>query len=250
MDRRNFLKTTGSLVSATAFSGGAIRYRIYSQFGLGVIAVAKICFLTGLTFWLGNLAVLGSGMAYRPDAPARILQLPPGTVRIIGIAVTMLGVILVAGGEKAPDQNDAEAVRRSGKGIVWAFCAAVGFGVLFWLLGIRTVPRTGPFAAVWLIRLTGFTITLAILYFGKYPIRKPLGSVTWQLAGMGVMDTSAFVLNNRGLQLEQISIVSVLASLYGAVTVALAAIFLREHVSKWQWAGIIAIFTGIYLISK
>jgi hypothetical protein len=76
----------GHNIGATAFSGGAIRYRIYSQFGLGVIDVAKICFLTGLTFWLGNLAVLGSGMAYRPDGPARILQLPPGTVRVIGIA--------------------------------------------------------------------------------------------------------------------------------------------------------------------
>jgi uncharacterized membrane protein YbhN (UPF0104 family) len=76
----------GHNIGATAFSGGAIRYRIYSQFGLGVIDVAKICFLTGLTFWLGNLAVLGSGMAYRPDGPARIMQLPPGTVRVIGIA--------------------------------------------------------------------------------------------------------------------------------------------------------------------
>ncbi len=76
----------GHNIGATAFSGGAIRYRIYSQFGLGVIDVAKICFLTGLTFWLGNLAVLGSGMAHRPDGPARILQLPPGTVRVIGIA--------------------------------------------------------------------------------------------------------------------------------------------------------------------
>jgi glycosyltransferase 2 family protein len=80
----------GHNIGATAFSGGAIRYRIYSQFGLGVIDVAKICFLTGLTFWLGNLAVLGSGMAYRPDAPARILQLPPATVRVIGVAALIL----------------------------------------------------------------------------------------------------------------------------------------------------------------
>jgi drug/metabolite transporter (DMT)-like permease len=34
------------------------------------------------------------------------------------------------------------------------------------------------------------------------------------------------------------------------VTVALAAIFLREHVSRQQWAGIVSIFVGIYLISR
>jgi drug/metabolite transporter (DMT)-like permease len=45
-------------------------------------------------------------------------------------------------------------------------------------------------------------------------------------------------------------VVSVLASLYGAVTVALAAIFLRERISRWQWFGIISIFAGICLISS
>jgi drug/metabolite transporter (DMT)-like permease len=34
------------------------------------------------------------------------------------------------------------------------------------------------------------------------------------------------------------------------LTVALAAIFLREHVSRWQWLGIISIFAGIFLISR
>jgi len=42
----------------------------------------------------------------------------------------------------------------------------------------------------------------------------------------------------------------VLGSLYGAVTVGLAAIFLREHISRFQWLGIVAIFAGIYLIGQ
>jgi drug/metabolite transporter (DMT)-like permease len=66
---------------------------------------------------------------------------------------------------------------------------------------------------------------------------------------MGLLDTSAFVLSNRGMQMEQVAIVSVLGSLYGAVTVGLASIFLKEHVAKWQWAGIVTIFLGIFLIS-
>ncbi len=50
--------------------------------------------------------------------------------------------------------------------------------------------------------------------------------------GIGVLDTSAYVFNNFGMKLEQISVVSVLASLYGAVTVALAALILKERVSR------------------
>jgi drug/metabolite transporter (DMT)-like permease len=52
------------------------------------------------------------------------------------------------------------------------------------------------------------------------------------------------------MQHEQVSVVSVLASLYGAVTVALAAILLREHISRLQWLGVTAIFAGVVLISR
>jgi len=44
--------------------------------------------------------------------------------------------------------------------------------------------------------------------------------------------------------------VSALASLYGAVTVALAATILGEKVSRMQWTGIVAVLTGIILISR
>jgi glycosyltransferase 2 family protein len=92
----------GHNIGATAVSGGAIRYRIYSQFGLGIIDVTKVCFLTGLTFWLGNLAVLGSGMALRPDVPGRIFQLPHGAMRAIGITGLLLLCIYLAWASRRP----------------------------------------------------------------------------------------------------------------------------------------------------
>src|SRR6201986_4663801 len=75
----------GHNIGATVFTGGAIRFRIYSDYGLNAIDVAKICFLSGLTFWLGNLFVLGIGMAYRPDAAAAMDLLPEAMNRLIGI---------------------------------------------------------------------------------------------------------------------------------------------------------------------
>ena len=169
--------------------------------------------------------------------------------RAIGIACTMLGVLLVAGGEKPPDENDAEAVRRSGKGISWALSSAVGFGVLFWLLGTHVIPRVGAPQTVWMIRLTCTAVVTAVILLARQPIGLPRNTRSISL-GMGAGDTSAFVLSNRAMQIEQVAVISVLGSLYGAVTVALAAIVLREHVSRWQWAGIAAIFFGIYLMSQ
>jgi uncharacterized membrane protein YbhN (UPF0104 family) len=53
-----------------------VRYRIYSGWGLSVIEVTKICFVAGLTFWLGNVTVLGLGILYTPEAAQAIDQLP------------------------------------------------------------------------------------------------------------------------------------------------------------------------------
>ena len=55
-------------IGAVALVSPVIRYRIYSVSGLGAIDVANICFLTGLTFWLGNLTAFGFSVLLRPDA--------------------------------------------------------------------------------------------------------------------------------------------------------------------------------------
>ena len=68
--------SVGHNVGASVFTGGAVRYRIYSAWGLDAIEVAKICFIAGLTFWLGNITVLGFGFAYHPQAASDIDQLP------------------------------------------------------------------------------------------------------------------------------------------------------------------------------
>ncbi len=75
----------GHNLGATVFTGGAIRFRIYSAYGLNLIDVAKIAFVTGLTFWLGNAFVLGLGMAVAPDAASALDQLPPWVNRAIGL---------------------------------------------------------------------------------------------------------------------------------------------------------------------
>ncbi len=98
--------------------------------------------------------------------------------------------------------------------------------------------------------MTGSFASLSVLLFSRLPVFKSLGPSNWQPTLMGLLDTGAFALSNRGMQMEQISVVTVLSSLYGAVTVMLAAIFLRERVALLQWFGIVAIFAGIVLIGR
>jgi len=249
---------------------GTLRTMLYMQFtgfvlltiflpwlgGWGHLA-GTLNFFATLTlyrsFEIGKLAVVAPISASYPVLTV-LLSLLSGehlrSTRAIGIACTLLGVVLVAGGEKAPDADDEEGLQRSGKGIGLALCSAIGFGFLFWLLGTRIVPATGATQTVWLIRLTSSLLTAILILAARKSIQPLTDRVAGWILGMGLTDTGAFIMNNFGMQIEQVAVVSVLASLYGAVTVGLAAIFLREHVSRWQWLGIIAIFAGIFLISR
>lgn len=208
------------------------------------------------SFETGKLAVVAPISASYPVL-TMALALTSGekltAARIAGIGLAIVGVIFVAEGEAADENSSADKKSREGErsgGVLWALLAALGFGFLFWVLGIRVVPRTGPYAAVWMIRLTSMLATCAVLIATRRKAKFPSGRLGWQVLGMGVLDTGAFVMNNRGLQLEQVSVVTVLSSLYGAVTVGLAAAVLHERLRWRQWAGIVAIFAGIYLISR
>lgn len=75
----------GHNLGASVFTGGAVRYRIYSAYGLTAVDVAKICFVAGLTFWLGNATVLGLGIAYEPEAASAINQAPAWLNRVLAL---------------------------------------------------------------------------------------------------------------------------------------------------------------------
>src|SRR5262245_25152424 len=94
----------GHNIGATVFTGGAIRYRIYSAWGLSVVDVAKMAFVTGLTFWLGNFFVLGSCLAVRPGVASAINLLPPEVNRAIGLVMLLLIAAYVTWVVRSPRQ--------------------------------------------------------------------------------------------------------------------------------------------------
>src|SRR6266852_4625816 len=131
-------------------------------------------------FEIGKMAVVAPLSASYPALTLLLSWLTGerlSAVRIAGIFCTLIGVVVVAGGEKTPDENDAAAVQRSGKGIGWAVFASVGFAVLFWLLGIRIIPRVGAVQTVWMIRLTSMLLTAGVIIIAKQPMRLPRGEV-------------------------------------------------------------------------
>ena len=79
-------------VGAVSLVSPVIRYRIYSWNGLGVVDVANICFLTGLTFWLGNLTALALSLLAEPGAISHLDYITPPVTRLLAVAL-LLGIV-------------------------------------------------------------------------------------------------------------------------------------------------------------
>ncbi|HXN98230.1 MAG TPA: DMT family transporter [Candidatus Acidoferrales bacterium] len=209
------------------------------------------------SFEIGVMSIVGPVSSSYP-ALTVALSLASGerihALRGIGMAVTFTGVILAAMSfaSKANDashSNGASVSAYLSRGVGWAILAAVGFGFMFWFLGFHVVPLVGDAVSVWVMRLTALVSLAVFALPARQNIRPPHGGVWWMLAAVGLMDTAAFVANNAGLHIGPVSVVSVLASLYGAVTVLLSWIFLRERLERSQWLGIVLIFIGVVCVS-
>jgi drug/metabolite transporter (DMT)-like permease len=209
------------------------------------------------SFEIGTMSIVAPISASYP-ALTMLLSATSGErltpARMAGCLLILLGVLVVARGAGARDDASSGAGpgQRENRnlGVGWALFASIGFGVMFWILGIRAVPLLGSAQTVWIIRLTSVVLTAATIAILRQPVAPPKEGAKGWVLGIGILDTGAYVLNNYGIQHEQLSVMSVLASLYGAVTVGLAAVILGERVSRMRWLGILTIFVGIALVSR
>jgi drug/metabolite transporter (DMT)-like permease len=210
------------------------------------------------SFEIGKMSVVAPISASYPALTTLLVVLTGERLtlpRLTGLLLILLGVTIVARGEENPrsaasDANRPSSAQHRGEAAGWAFLAALEFGLMFWILGVRAVPLLGSAQAVWVIRLTSVALTTLVMLALRQPRRRPREGARWTVVGMGFLDTGAYVLNNYGMRLEQVSVITVLSSLYGAVTVGFAATILGEKISRKQWMGIAGIFTGIVFISR
>ena len=78
--------TIGHSLGAATLTCGLVRFRVYSFWQMNLTHIAKIALFTGMTYWLGNIVVLGGAAAYAPQALTAIDHLPAWLNRLSGFA--------------------------------------------------------------------------------------------------------------------------------------------------------------------
>jgi phosphatidylglycerol lysyltransferase len=88
-----------------AFTGGALRLRLWSAWGLSTMEIARAVTFAGSTFAFGVLTLVGAVGLFEPSASLARLHLPVVPVRVLALAclavsVAYVGISLIAAGRE------------------------------------------------------------------------------------------------------------------------------------------------------
>ncbi len=169
-------------VGAVALIAPVIRYRIYSCNGVSIFEVANISFLTGLTFWLGNLTALGLSLLGEADAISLIDYLPPAINRLLATAL-LLGVLAFT---------------------VWTWLKPRAFGTPNWLVRLPSGPMVLLQIAIGIVDLGAAALAMYVLIpagtdvgifrlIAVFIAATLLGFASHAPAGIGVFDAAILI---------------------------------------------------------
>jgi drug/metabolite transporter (DMT)-like permease len=164
----------------------------------------------------------------------------PSVVQAVGAMLGVAGGVLASGPEVRS--------RASAWPVVLALLAGVAFGLVLVFLSQASEGDGSPLLALVGMRLTSVGTLLVVA-----TVLRSIGGVTPRdlpvLALVGMLDGAANLAYAVATTMGLLALVSVLASLYPAVTVVLARLVHHERMSRVQDAGIGAAILGVLLVA-
>lgn len=159
----------------------------------------------------------------------------------LAVSAIVLGITIVTLAARSDGPEGYAA--RPAVALGWAALSALGFAATF-ALGQEAVRQGSELPVALVGRIVALAVVLGLLaLYGGFSGTRP-GQV-WLLCLMGAFDALALGLVTASGGLAQAEYASIASSLFGVLTVLLAAWFLKESVRPVQWLGIAAVFGGI-----
>ncbi|WP_260736702.1 EamA family transporter [Tunturiibacter lichenicola] len=233
--------------------GDAFPHGAALAWGLVAGATAGIslaCFYIALSRGAMGASAALSGLlaAAIPAAFSAQAEGSPGLLRLIGFVVAGAAIWLIAAGE------NAEA-KPADRGTFWlAVIGGVGFGIYFTALKLAAA-KTGviwPLATCRMGSLTVCSLMLVGMSFrakaGGVQARVTRPVVLWALA-TALLDTSGNLLYIAATRAGRLDVAAVLASLYPASTILLAAWTLSERPTRRQGLGMAVAAVAVVMIT-
>jgi drug/metabolite transporter (DMT)-like permease len=223
-----------SAMTATAFGVSVLYGLAYAVAGGALYKAFSLAPVRLVSPVIGAYPMLSLLIAAAQGQPVTLTDWLAVTAIVAGIAI-----VASAARDDAPEGYAAAPVVALG----WAALSAVGFAATF-ALGQEATRQGAELPAMLIGRVVALVAILALAGLRRSRVRPPSGQV-WLLGLMGAFDAVALGLVTAAGSLPRAEYASVTASLFGVLTVVLAAWLLKERVRQMQWLGIATVFTGI-----
>ncbi|MCE8525208.1 DMT family transporter [Ruegeria pomeroyi] len=164
---------------------------------------------------------------------------PVGADQVLAVLVIVGAVGVVAG--LSGDSDDPAPPK--GPTIALSLIAAIGFAATF-KLGQLAATLDGELNATLLARVTALVLLLALIVIRRQTLRVGAAALL-PLVVMGLLDGVALLAVISAGVLDHPQLAAVASSMFGLITIVLAWAFLRESMSRPQWAGCLAAFLAI-----
>jgi drug/metabolite transporter (DMT)-like permease len=170
----------------------------------------------------------------------------PVALAWVGIAAALPGIWLVSREPVPDEQPDSEGRSGTAAGVVDGLLAGLGFGVLFAALG--QIPDS---AGLWPLALTQLLSVPAVIVIAGLVRERwlPRHRAAWHAMWCGLLSTIATATFLLATQRGFLTISGVLASLYPAFTILLAAVVLKEHIHRTQGIGLVLCGGAVALVA-
>jgi drug/metabolite transporter (DMT)-like permease len=165
----------------------------------------------------------------------------------LAIAAVSAGVALVSQSGGRMEKAGAVAPGKLKSVLLLAFAASLAFAISL-TSGQAAVPIFGDAQAAWLARIFGLA-TIGAFYLRPSPRWEAPGKWLPVLGLMGALDVTALMTIIAAGNLPDPALATVTSSGFGAVTVLLAWIILRERIAPVQLAGIALILGGVAMLA-
>ncbi len=208
------------------------------------------CFYIALSRGAMGASAAMSGLlaAAIPAAVSVYAEGWPGTIRMVGFALAGVAIWMIAAGPNAEAQK-AEA------GTVWlALVAGVGFGIYF--LALKYAGSAGVVWPMATARMGSLSVCSLLLLGVTRLAKKPevTAATMTRAAGLwcastAAMDTSGNLLFLAATRAGRLDVAAVLASLYPATTILLAAWTLHERPTRRQGLGMLVAGAAVVMIT-
>ena len=227
-----------------AFPHGAPLH--WGLFAGAMAGIALACFYVALSRGAMGASAALSGLlaAAIPAAVSAWQEGSPGILHLAGFLVAGAAIWLIAAGEN-PEAKPAD------RGTVWlALAGGVGFGIYFVALKFaETAGIIWPMATARMGSLTVCSLLLAGMSLRRSRrARLTRIAAIWAM-GAVVMDTSGNLLFIAATRAGRLDVAAVLASLYPASTILLAAWTLHERPTRRQAAGMAVAVAAVVMIT-